>query len=105
MTPALIATVSETSRRLGSLLADLGYLTPQQLEQSLADQIECGGSHLLGEILLERNYCTEEQLSECLALQYGVPYAKLDARLLDPKTIEVLPRDFLERHTILPLFK
>ena len=37
--------------------------------------------------------CSEDQVVECLAAEYGVPYAKLDARLLDLKIVDVLPRD------------
>ena len=41
---------------------------------------------------------------ECLAAEYGVPYAKLDARLLDPKVVDVLPREYVEKNLVLPLF-
>jgi type IV pilus assembly protein PilB len=94
----MIATAPEVRQRLGTLLAERGYLTADQLDEALGLQHQDGGSQLLGEILLERSYCTEDQLTECLALQYGVPHAKLDARLLDAKTPEVVPREFLEQH-------
>ena len=101
----MIATVVENRSRLGTLLLDRGYLTAPQLEESLTFQQESQGSQLLGEVLLQRGYCSEDQLTECLAIQYGVPYAKLDARLFDSKTLEVVPRDFMDTHTVLPLFK
>ncbi len=101
----MIATSIETRSRLGSLLQERGYLTPEQLEECLSSQRETQGSQLLGELLLQRGFCTEEQLTECLAVQYGVPYAKLDARLFDSKTLELLPREFIDTHTVLPLFK
>ena len=33
-----------------------------------------------------------------------MPYAKLDARLYDPKIIDILPREYIETNHILPLF-
>ncbi len=101
----MIATAHETTSRLGTLLVERGYLTPEQLQHALAQQAQSGGSQLLGEIIIQLAHCTEEQVTECLALQYGVPYAKLDARLLDPKTMESVPRDFMEAHAVLPLFR
>ena len=44
---------------------------------------------LLGEILVERSFCTDDQVIECLATVYGVPYAKLEPRLADPKVVDV----------------
>src|SRR5205823_6338058 len=32
------------------------------------------------------------------------PYAKVSPKICDPKVIEVLPRDFLEKHAVLPMF-
>ena len=61
-------------------------------------------SKLLGEILVDLEYCTEDQVVECLAAEYGVPYAKLDARLFDPKIVDVLPREYIEKNLVLPLF-
>ena len=58
----------------------------------------------MGEILVEQNVCTEDHVVECLAAEYGVPYAKLDARLLDLKVTDILPREYIEKNLVLPLF-
>ena len=92
-------------RRLGDLLVNRGYLTHEQLEFALAEQSASAGSKLLGEVLLEKEYCSEEHLLECLAVEFGVPYIRLDNRMFDPKTFDTLPREFIEKHTVLPLFK
>jgi type IV pilus assembly protein PilB len=91
-------------RRLGDLLIAKGYLTPDGLQAALAEQKQGGQNHLLGEILVERGLSTEDQVIECLADEYGVPYAKLDARLLDLKTVDVLAREYIEKNLVLPLF-
>ncbi len=91
--------------RLGNLLVERGYLTVADLEAALAAQQQGGKTKLLGEILVDLEYCTEDHVTECLAVEYGVPYAKLEARLYDPKVIDVLPREYIERNYVMPLFK
>ena len=50
-------------------------------------------------------HCTENQIAAALAEAYGVPYAQVSPKLCDPKAVELLPREFLEAHIVLPLFK
>ena len=91
--------------RLGDLLVRQGFLAPEQLQQALALQAQGEGSKLLGEVLVEREFCTEEQVLECLAVEFKLPFVKLDTRMFDPKAVELLPREFIEKHIVLPLFK
>ncbi len=98
------ATAARPRARLGSVLISKGYLTEEGLEQALKRQREDPRNSLLGEILVELDLCTEDQIIECLALEYGVPYAKLDQRICDPKVVSLLPREFIEKNLALPLF-
>jgi type IV pilus assembly protein PilB len=41
---------------------------------------------------------------EVLAEGYGLPFVTHTAKIADPKIVELLPRDFLEEHNVLPLF-
>ncbi len=92
-------------QRLGTVLMDKGYLTPEALEAALSQQLGTGSqSKLLGEILVELGLCSEDQVVECLAEEYEVPYAKLDARIGDPKCAEVLPREYIEANLVMPLY-
>jgi type IV pilus assembly protein PilB len=97
-------TAAIAPRRLGSLLVSHGYISPDNLLAALEKQKQEGREKLLGEIVVELQFCTEEQVAECLAEEYGVPYAQLDARLVDLKVIDVLPREYLERNLVVPLF-
>jgi type IV pilus assembly protein PilB len=91
--------------RLGTVLLDKGYLTPEALETALTQQVGTGTQgKLLGEILVELGLCSEDQVVECLAQEYDVPYAKLDARIGDPKVAEVLPRECIEANLVMPLY-
>jgi type IV pilus assembly protein PilB len=89
---------------LGQLLLDKGVVQPEQLTRALEEQRRSNHQKLLGEVLVELHICTEDQIVESLAQVYGVPYARVSPRVADPKVISILPRDFLEKHQVLPLF-
>jgi len=91
--------------QLGQLLLGRGVVTAEQIEKALAEQNEKGHRKLLGELLVEMNYCTENQIASALAEAYDVPYAQVNPKICDAKAIEILPREFLEEHIVLPLFK
>ena len=99
-----MTTSLEAPHRLGNVLIERGYLTLEQLQSALAHQKQAGKSKLLGEIVVDLEFCSEDQVVECLAAGYEVPYAKLEARLHDPTVLDLLPRDFMERQLIFPLF-
>ncbi|KKK99421.1 hypothetical protein LCGC14_2632900, partial [marine sediment metagenome] len=99
-----MATASFTSRRLGNLLIDKGYISQEGLQDALDRQKQGSRNKLLGEILVEEEFCTEDQIVECLAAEYGVPYAKLEARLYDPTIVDILPREYVEQNLVIPLF-
>jgi type IV pilus assembly protein PilB len=91
-------------QRLGNILIEKGVLTLERLQEALELQKRTGGSKLLGEILVESEFCTEDQVIESLAHVYGLPYAKLEPRLADPKIVDVLPREYIEKNLVFPLF-
>ncbi len=95
----------ENKMQLGQLLLGRGVVTAEQIEKALAEQKEKGHHKLLGELLVDMNYCSENQIASALAEAYGVPYAQVSPKICDPKTLEILPRDFLEEYIVLPLFK
>lgn len=90
--------------QLGELLVARGIISQRQLDQALEYQVQKGHKRLLGEVLVELNFVTENQVMEALAESYGVPFVTNTARLADPKVVELLPREFLEEHNVLPLF-
>jgi type IV pilus assembly protein PilB len=96
---------TENKMQLGQLLLARNIITDEQIEQALQEQREKGHRKLLGELLVEMGYCTENQIASALAEAYGVPYAQVTPKICDPKAIELFPRDFLEEHIVLPLFK
>jgi len=95
----------ENKTQLGQLLMARSIVTAEQIEKALTEQREKGHRKLLGELLVEMGYCTENQIASALAQAYGVPYAQVSPKICDAKTFEILPREFLEEHIVLPLFK
>ncbi len=99
-----MSTTLQAPARLGNLLVERGFLSLDDLQSALKYQTENSQGKLLGEILVDLEYCTEDQVVECLAAEYGVPYAKLEQRLFDTKVLDLLPREYIEKHLVLPLF-
>ncbi len=95
----------ESKTKLGQLLVARDIVTPEQIEALLAEQSAKGHHKLLGELLVEKGYCTQNQIASALAGVYGVAYAQVNPKICDAKILEVLPREFVEEHAILPLFK
>jgi len=91
-------------KRVGDVLLERGLITQEQLGQVLAAQKQTGNRKLLGEMIVELGLCSEAQVVEALAGAYEVPFADLSYSLADPRTLKMLPREFIEEHCILPLF-
>jgi type IV pilus assembly protein PilB len=90
--------------RVGDVLLERGVIDQAQLDQALQHQNRQGHKKLIGEVLIELGFVTEEQVMATLAETYGVPFARISAKLVDPNVVELLPRDFLEKQCVLPLF-
>ena len=90
--------------RIGDLLKAKGLIDSEQIEQAVGHQREKGHNKLLGEVLVEMGFVTEDQVMEILAEAYGIPFARITPRVADPNIIEILPREFLEKQCVVPLF-
>ena len=95
----------QTKLPLGQVLLNRGVVTQEQIDTALKQQSAQGHNRLLGELLVELAYCSENQIAAALAEAYGLPYAPITPRLCDPEAVELLPREFLEEHIVLPMFK
>jgi type IV pilus assembly protein PilB len=89
---------------LGQLLVRRGVLSQEQLESALEQQGASEERKLIGEVLVEMGLVDDRIVLETLSQAYGIPFASDTARLADPKIIELLPREFLEEHGVLPMF-
>ena len=103
--PKMVFSHKNRRLQLGQLLISQGSLDEERLAKALEFQAQNGNSLLLGEVLQKLDLCSEEDIMQALAAGYEVPYTKVSPRIADPRVIDILPRDFLDRHTVLPLFK
>ncbi|NQU08503.1 MAG: Flp pilus assembly complex ATPase component TadA, partial [Candidatus Abyssubacteria bacterium] len=90
-------------KRLGEILIDSNRLLPEQLEMALAKQRESG--RRLGQILLEMGFVSYEVLVDALTLQTGIPHLWLRKGLVDPKVVNIVPKEKAELYSIMPMFK
>lgn len=91
--------------RVGDVLVERGLITAQQVDEAISVQQESGKRQLLGEILIELGYVSQEQLTAALADAYDIPFARLNSKLIDRDVFGVLPHDFIEQYTVVPMFK
>jgi type IV pilus assembly protein PilB len=89
---------------IGELLVRRGVLTEADLHRALEHQASQNHRKLLGEILVELEFASELDVVEVLADEYGVPFVDSLTKIADPRTLEVLPRAFIEEHQVLPMF-
>jgi len=90
--------------QLGQMLVARNLISQKQLEGALEHQRENGQRALLGETLVQLGFVSDYDVMQVVAESYGIPFAKDIARIADPKALEVLSRDYLLEHLVLPLF-
>ena len=86
---------------LGELLVEHGLISPEELEQALAEQKRTG--ELLGAILARMGKLSQEQLLQVLAQQVGMPYVRLANARIAPEALEKVPPKFASHYRLMPL--
>lgn len=86
---------------LGSLLVKEGLISQDQLDKALKFQREVGGR--LPVILVKLGYVDERRLVEFFGRNQGLPVVNVDELILPENLIKRVPRQIIERHTILPI--
>jgi type IV pilus assembly protein PilB len=99
-----MSTAENQRKPLGRLLVERGVVSEEQLGEMLAEQAKDPASKLLGELAVEMNFAEEAAVAELLAEGFGVPFARVGPRLVDPAAMTALPRELVERHGVLPMF-
>ena len=95
-------TTPEGQVRLGEFLVEKGLITPQQLEQALAEQEKTG--ELLGRILIKRGWLNETGLYRAIAEKEGLEFLpKTDDLDPDPAVASYLLRADALRHQAIPV--
>ena len=91
-----------TSNQLGDILLDKGIISEAQLHKALEKQKETGD--YLGEILIHMGHAEPGDVYSVLSRQRGIPYIDITNLDIDSEVLRMIPRDFAEKFTVLPLF-
>jgi len=87
--------------RLGDVLVEQGWLSPEALEEGLEAQEENG--ERLGQVLVQQKKITEKELLNALALQLDLEVMEsIDDKELRFDLVEQLPIQYLKKHEIFP---
>ncbi|MDH3929058.1 MAG: type II secretion system protein GspE, partial [Deltaproteobacteria bacterium] len=87
--------------RIGDVLVEQGWLSPEALEEGLEAQAENG--ERLGQVLVQQKKITEQELLNALALQLDLEVMEsIDDKELRFDLVEQLPIQYLKKHKIFP---
>ena len=84
-------------------LIELGYLTPEQVEQVRADA-ESTGEGIL-QLLINRNVLPAKAVTQAKANHFGVEMVDLAGIKLEDEVIALVPRHIAKRYRVVPLYK
>ena len=91
----------EPTRRLGEILIAQRLITPQQLEQALAQQRS--NKEFLGAILIRMNLIRPETLLATLSEQFGIPCESVSPEQVDWSVVKQFPASLLGERSCFPL--
>ncbi len=88
-------------KKLGEILLNEGFISEDQLRQSLNEQKEKKGK--LGKILVTLGFAIEEHVALALAKQMGIPFINAEKLLEIPEAIvSLVPEPFAAEHILIP---
>ncbi len=90
-------------RKLGQILVERKIITPQQLDEAIQEQ-KIRGAGFIGEILVSRGVTTEEQIATTLSEQLGFAFVDLSTISIEPKALELVPKDICLKFIAIPLY-
>ncbi|MBI4568859.1 MAG: hypothetical protein HY719_10730 [Planctomycetes bacterium] len=89
------------SLRLGEILIQSGKLNESQLRTAINYQKSLGGK--LGTIVTKLGFVSDDELTQILARHQQIPLVDLEAVDVPDPVLTLIPRDFMEKHFIIPL--
>lgn len=88
------------SSKIGAILLSENLITQEQLDKALEVQKKEGGR--LGSILIKLGYVDEKKIAEFLSKQHNVPYVDLSTVHIEPKVLNLIPKDLCEKFLVVP---
>lgn len=95
--------MANVKQKLGDLLVQSGYITPEQLQEVLQEQKRTGKR--LGSILVGNGIVSEQVLIEVLEFQLGIPHVVLAKRRVEPEIVALVPEQLAKKYKVFPVEK
>jgi type IV pilus assembly protein PilB len=96
-----MTTTKRKTKQLGQIMLELGFITPEQLEQALEEHRQTPKS--LGRVLIDLGFIKETELVRALAEQVGLEFIDLTDHPVDPTATALLPEAIARRYRALPI--
>jgi type IV pilus assembly protein PilB len=93
--------VKSFGERIADALVEDGLLTTKQVEE-LLEQQKREGTRLL-KLILEKAYVSEQDMTVSVGRVLNTPPVNLSRISIPPETAELLPREIIENHKVLPV--
>lgn len=77
------------NKRLGEILEDAGYLTPENIENALKIQKDTG--ERFGEIVVKERYCSSENIIRALVNQLNAPFLNISGAKINNELVKKVP--------------
>ena len=89
--------------RIGDLLIELGYISPEDLGAACRLQQESDIKEKLGRILVKHNFIDEQVFIEVLSIQMGFPIVEPGLHNIDKELCEKIPKTLMATHCFVPI--
>src|SRR5262249_10058480 len=90
-----------SSRRIGQVLVDLGFIDEDQLWEIL-DEAKTNNA-LIGQAAVDRGLITEDQLLQALAEQHGLKVINLEENKPTPEALTLVPETMASVYKVVPI--
>ncbi|QDS87578.1 Type II/IV secretion system protein [Rosistilla ulvae] len=90
------------TRKIGQILVDLGFITDEQLEVILEEQLQQPGA-LLGRIAEDMGLVTDEQVAQGLAEQMNMQTVQLQDTELPPEVLAMITETMAQLYRVIPV--
>jgi len=89
--------------RIGDLLVELGYISPEDLESACRIQKESDTQEKLGRILVKHNFIDEQVFIEILSIQMGYLFIEPGLNNIDRELCQKIPKTVMATHSFIPI--
>ncbi|MEQ1827445.1 MAG: ATPase, T2SS/T4P/T4SS family [Pirellula sp.] len=91
-----------SSRRIGQIFVDMGFMTDEQLQLLLEEQQQQPGA-LLGKLAEEMSLITDDQLAQALGEQQNMKVVSLGEHPIAPELLEKLTETMAQLYRVIPV--